>query len=107
MKFLNINNKSFYKELDFILKKRSHNSSTKIDNEVNQIIQLPLLEMVQNKCQTFLDNFSLIHLRAAFFLQPILQMGVVQIHTFEVVAPDVILTQNCFLCQRQEIITKS
>ena len=39
MKFLNINNKSFYKELDFILKKRSHNNSTKLDNEVYQIIQ--------------------------------------------------------------------
>jgi len=39
MKFLNINNKLFYKELDFILKKRSHNSSTIIDNEVYQIIQ--------------------------------------------------------------------
>ena len=39
MKFLNINNKSFYKELDFILKKRSHNSSTKVDKELHQIIQ--------------------------------------------------------------------
>jgi hypothetical protein len=63
--------------------------------------------MVQNKRQTFLDNSSLIHLRAVFFLLPILQKGVVLIHTFEVVAPDVILAQNCFLYQRQEIITKS
>ena len=39
MKFLNINNKLFYKELDYILKKRSHNSSTKVDKEVHQIIQ--------------------------------------------------------------------
>ena len=39
MKFLNINNKLFYKELDSILKKRSHNSSTKVDKEVHQIIQ--------------------------------------------------------------------
>ena len=39
MKFLNINNKLFYKELDSILKKRSHNNSTKLDNEVYQIIQ--------------------------------------------------------------------
>ena len=39
MKFLNINNKSFHKELDYILKKRSHNNSTKVNNEVYQIIQ--------------------------------------------------------------------
>ena len=39
MKFLNTNNKLFYKELDFILKKRSHNSTTKVDKEVYQIIK--------------------------------------------------------------------
>ncbi len=39
MKFLNTNNKLFYKELDFILKKRSHNSSAKVDKEVYQIIK--------------------------------------------------------------------
>ena len=39
MKFLNINNKLFYKELDLLLKKRSHNSSAKVDKEVHQIIQ--------------------------------------------------------------------
>ena len=39
MKFLNTNNKLFYKELDFILKKRSHNSSTKVDKKVHQIIK--------------------------------------------------------------------
>ncbi len=39
MKFLNTNNKLFYKELDFILKKRSYNSTTKVDKEVYQIIK--------------------------------------------------------------------
>ena len=39
MEFLNIKNKLFFKELDFILKKKSHNSATKVDNEVNKIIQ--------------------------------------------------------------------
>ena len=34
MKFLNINNKLFYKELNYILKKRSHNSSNKVDKEL-------------------------------------------------------------------------
>ena len=53
--------------------------------------------MVQNKYQIFLGNSSVIHLGAVFFLQPILQMVVVPVHIFEVVVPDVILTQNCFL----------
>ena len=63
--------------------------------------------MVQNKYQIFLDSSFLIHVRAVFSLLPILQMVLVPVHNFEVVAPDVILAQNCFLCQRQEIITKS
>ena len=63
--------------------------------------------MVQNKYRTFLDSSSLIRLGAVFSLLPILQMGVVPVHIFEVVEPDVILAQNCFLVQRQENITKS
>ena len=39
MKFLNTSNKLFFKELDCVLKKRSHNSSAKVDKEVYQIIK--------------------------------------------------------------------
>jgi len=63
--------------------------------------------MVQNKYQTFLDNSFLIQLVAVFYLLPILQMGVVPVHIFEVVEPDVIVLKNSILARRQENITKS
>jgi len=57
--------------------------------------------MVQNKYQTFLDNSFLIQLVAVFYLLPILQMGVVPVHIFEVVEPDVIVLKNSILARRQ------
>ena len=63
--------------------------------------------MVQNKYQIFLDSSFPIQLGVVFSLLPILQMVLVPVHIFEVVEPDVILAQNCFLGQRQENITKS
>jgi len=63
--------------------------------------------MVQNKYQIFLDNSFLIQLVAVFYLLPILQMGVVPVHIFEVVEPDVIVLKNSILARRQENITKS
>jgi len=63
--------------------------------------------MVQNKYQTFLDNSFLIQLVAVFYLLPILQTGVVPVHIFEVVEPDVIVLKNSILARRQENITKS
>jgi len=63
--------------------------------------------MVQNKYQTFLDNSFLIQLVVVFYLLPILQMGVVPVHIFEVVEPDVIVLKNSILARRQENITKS
>ena len=64
--------------------------------------------MVQNKCQTFVDNYSLIRLRAVFYLLPILQMVLVPMNiSVEVVEPDVIILKNSILGQRQENITKS
>ena len=63
--------------------------------------------MVQNKYQIFLDSSFLIHVRAVFFLLPILQMVLLPVHNFEVVVPDVIVLKNSILARRQEIITKS
>ena len=63
--------------------------------------------MAQNKYQTLLDNSSLIHLEVVFSLLPILRMVLVRVRIFEVVAPGVILSQICFLRQRQENNTKS
>jgi len=63
--------------------------------------------MVQNKYRIFLDNSFLIQLVAVFYLLPILQMGVVPVHIFEVVVPDVIVLKNSILARRQENITKS
>jgi len=63
--------------------------------------------MVQNKYRIFLDNSFLIQLVAVFYLLPILQMGVVPVHIFEVVEPDVIVLKNSILARRQENITKS
>ena len=64
--------------------------------------------MVQNKYQIFLDSSSLIHVRAVFFLLPILQMVLVPVNKHaEFVEPDIIILKNCFLGQRQENITKS
>jgi len=57
--------------------------------------------MVQNKYQTFLDNSFLIQLVAVFYLLPILQTGVVPVHIFEVVEPDVIVLKNSILARRQ------
>jgi len=57
--------------------------------------------MVQNKYQIFLDNSFLIQLGAVFSLLPILQMGVVPVHIFEVVEPDVIVLKNSILARRQ------
>jgi len=57
--------------------------------------------MVQNKYQTFLDNSFLIQLVVVFYLLPILQMGVVPVHIFEVVEPDVIVLKNSILARRQ------
>jgi len=57
--------------------------------------------MVQNKYQTFLDNSFLIQLVAVFSLLPILQTGVVPVHIFEVVEPDVIVLKNSILARRQ------
>jgi len=63
--------------------------------------------MVQNKYRIFLDNSFLIQLVVVFYLLPILQMGVVPVHIFEVVEPDVIVLKNSILARRQENITKS
>jgi len=57
--------------------------------------------MVQNKYQIFLDNSFLIQLVAVFYLLPILQTGVVPVHIFEVVEPDVIVLKNSILARRQ------
>jgi hypothetical protein len=57
--------------------------------------------MVQNKYQTFLDNSFLIQLLAVFYLLPILQTGVIPVHIFEVVEPDVIVLKNSILARRQ------
>jgi len=54
--------------------------------------------MVQNKCQIFLDNSSLIHVKAAFSHLPILQMVLVPVDkSAEFVESDVMIWKNCFL----------
>jgi len=59
-------------------------------------------ETVQNKCQIFLDSSSLIHVRVVFFLLPILQMVLVPVDKHaEVVESGLIISNHCFVAQRQ------
>ena len=64
--------------------------------------------MAQNRCQTFLDNSSLIHVKAAFSHQPILQMVLVPVDkSAEFVESGLIISNNCFLTTSHQKITKT
>ena len=64
--------------------------------------------MVQNKYQIFLDSFSLIHVKAVFFLLPILQMVLVPVgKSAEFVEPGLIIPNNCFLTTSHQKITNT
>jgi len=55
-----------------------------------------------------LDSFSLIHVRAAFSLLPTLQMVLGPVDKpAEFVESGLIISNNCFVAQRQKKITKS